>query len=274
MVARIRQLWTELKRRNVARVVAVYVVVAVPALATFQAFAEGFQVPWAFPLAFALVATGLPLAAVLAWAYELTPDLGPAGASNTPVAQDTAGIGSAGTEALDRQIATRLAAIDSRATRLNRIVDRWSDGVELSTTELKDLLSEVLKRIPGIVEVEAADGSDTSTFTWLRHDLDTSLFRAIKPRVLVAGVCRVQASTSSGLRTLFGEARVRVDEAGLLSNAFLCVADGPYSDDARDAVRTLLGDQLHTTLARVGDVVELADAVDRVRALEALLTRA
>jgi TolB-like protein len=86
LTSRVSSFLAELKRRKVYRVAAVYaavgiaISVAVPDL--FGAF--GFP-PWAAPLVIVLIAIGLPIALVLAWAYEVRPDPGsPATADKEP----------------------------------------------------------------------------------------------------------------------------------------------------------------------------------------------
>lgn len=68
-------LLTELKRRNVFRVAAAYTIVAWVAAQAIDLMAENFGAPdWFMKMVLSLLIIGLPVAAVLAWAYELTPD--------------------------------------------------------------------------------------------------------------------------------------------------------------------------------------------------------
>ncbi|WP_158966175.1 hypothetical protein [Paraglaciecola sp. L3A3] len=67
--------WHELKRRKVIRVASVYIItgwiIIQVAAATFPTF--GIP-PWAFRFIILMVILGLPVALILAWAFELTPD--------------------------------------------------------------------------------------------------------------------------------------------------------------------------------------------------------
>ena len=68
-------LFTELKRRNVFRVAAAYVVVGWLLLQVADVLLGNFGAPgWVFKSFAALLALGFPLALFLAWAFELTPD--------------------------------------------------------------------------------------------------------------------------------------------------------------------------------------------------------
>ena len=68
-------LLTELKRRNVFRVAAAYTIVAWVSAQAIDLMAENFGAPdWFMKMILSLLIIGLPIAAVLAWAYELTPD--------------------------------------------------------------------------------------------------------------------------------------------------------------------------------------------------------
>jgi adenylate cyclase len=70
-----RELFTELKRRKVFRVAVVYVATAFVILQAADIMLPRMGVPeWAMSLVVALVVLGFPLALVLAWALELTPD--------------------------------------------------------------------------------------------------------------------------------------------------------------------------------------------------------
>ena len=68
-------LFTELKRRNVFRVGAAYVVVGWLLLQVADVLLGNFGAPdWVFKSFAALLALGFPMALFLSWAYELTPD--------------------------------------------------------------------------------------------------------------------------------------------------------------------------------------------------------
>ncbi|NGP54132.1 hypothetical protein [Thioalkalivibrio sp. XN8] len=68
-------LFSELKRRNVFRVAAAYVVVAWLVLQVGDLAADNLGFPgWFMPMLFVLLGLGFPLAIVLSWAFELTPE--------------------------------------------------------------------------------------------------------------------------------------------------------------------------------------------------------
>jgi adenylate cyclase len=65
----------ELKRRKVVRVAAVYAATGFVVLQAAELLAGGLALPgWVFPTVTVLVVLGFPVALVLAWALELTPD--------------------------------------------------------------------------------------------------------------------------------------------------------------------------------------------------------
>ena len=65
----------ELKRRNVPKVAAVYVVVAWVIMQAADVMFPALRLPeWTITLVAALLIIGFPLALVLSWAFELTPD--------------------------------------------------------------------------------------------------------------------------------------------------------------------------------------------------------
>lgn len=68
-------LFNELKRRNVIKVGLAYVVVAWLVTQVLQVVFESFGTPdWVMKTVLTLLATGLPLALVFAWAFEVTPE--------------------------------------------------------------------------------------------------------------------------------------------------------------------------------------------------------
>lgn len=68
-------LFRELKRRNVYRVAALYVIVSWVILQVADVFTSFLPLPeWTLRLVFLLLVIGFPIALVFAWAFELTPD--------------------------------------------------------------------------------------------------------------------------------------------------------------------------------------------------------
>jgi adenylate cyclase len=70
----LRELLAELKRRRVYRVAVVYVVVAWILLQLGNIVVDPLRLPeWTMPLLIVLLAVGFPVAVVLAWAFDITP---------------------------------------------------------------------------------------------------------------------------------------------------------------------------------------------------------
>ena len=75
MTSRVRSFLAELKRRKVYRVAVVYAVVAFVIWGAAEQLVPGLALPdWAFRLVVLLTILGFPIALVLAWALELTPE--------------------------------------------------------------------------------------------------------------------------------------------------------------------------------------------------------
>ena len=67
--------WAELKRRKVMRVAIAYTVVGWVIMQVADLTFEGFGIPiWAFRFVMLCVILGFPIAIILAWAFDLTPD--------------------------------------------------------------------------------------------------------------------------------------------------------------------------------------------------------
>jgi adenylate cyclase len=67
--------WSELRRRKVVRAIVVYIIVAWVVLEAASVIFPALLLPdWSERLVLALVLIGFPLAVVLAWAFELSPD--------------------------------------------------------------------------------------------------------------------------------------------------------------------------------------------------------
>jgi hypothetical protein len=68
-------LFDELRRRNVFRVAAAYAVVAWLTLQVGDIAADSLRFPdWFMPMLFVLLGLGFPIALILSWAFELTPE--------------------------------------------------------------------------------------------------------------------------------------------------------------------------------------------------------
>ena len=75
MASKLSLFFAELKRRKVYRVAAVYAAVGVAISIAVPDLFGAFGFPdWAAPLIIVVVAIGLPIALVLAWAYEVRPE--------------------------------------------------------------------------------------------------------------------------------------------------------------------------------------------------------
>ena len=71
----LRQFLTELRRRRVIRVLLMYVIAGWAIVQVAATMLPSLHVPaWSMTLVVVLVALGLPLAAILGWAYEVSDD--------------------------------------------------------------------------------------------------------------------------------------------------------------------------------------------------------
>src|SRR5438477_8060828 len=72
---KIANFFAELKRRNVYRVAVAYAVVAWLLIQAASILFPTFETPgWVMKVFVAVVAAGFPIALILAWAFELTPE--------------------------------------------------------------------------------------------------------------------------------------------------------------------------------------------------------
>src|SRR6266566_120218 len=70
-----RNFFTELRRRNVYKVAAAYAIVAWLLIQVATQVFPFLEIPnWAIRLVIMLIAIGFPIALVIAWAFELTPE--------------------------------------------------------------------------------------------------------------------------------------------------------------------------------------------------------
>ena len=71
---RVQGLWSQLKKRKVVRVAVAYIIVGWIVMQVGEVVFEGLGVPsWALSLLIVLTLLGFPIALVLSWAYEVTP---------------------------------------------------------------------------------------------------------------------------------------------------------------------------------------------------------
>ncbi|NCO19414.1 MAG: hypothetical protein GW900_05090, partial [Gammaproteobacteria bacterium] len=101
-------LFSELKRRNVFRVGAAYAVIGWLILQIGDVAADNLGFPdWFMPMLFVLLGLGFPVALVLAWAFELTPD----GMKRTGAVQETEAVAPPTGKRMDRLIVIGLLAV-------------------------------------------------------------------------------------------------------------------------------------------------------------------
>ena len=71
---RAKDFWSQLKKRKVVRVALAYILVGWVVMQVGEVVFEGLAVPtWALSLLIVLILLGFPIALILAWAYEVTP---------------------------------------------------------------------------------------------------------------------------------------------------------------------------------------------------------
>ncbi len=74
---KLAQFWQELKRRNVTRVLAVYIAAGFMILELVNMFSEPFGLPdWSLKVAFFILLAGLVIAFIISWVYEIHPEEG------------------------------------------------------------------------------------------------------------------------------------------------------------------------------------------------------
>ena len=73
---RSKTFWEQLKKRKVVRVALAYIFVAWIVMQIGEVTFEGLGLPpWSLSLLIVLVLLGFPIALVMAWAYEVTPEV-------------------------------------------------------------------------------------------------------------------------------------------------------------------------------------------------------
>ena len=132
------QFFAELRRRNVFRVAAAYLVVGWLVMQVIAVIADAAALPdWADSLALILLLAGLPVALFIAWAFELTPD------GLKPTAAIEAGTGSASGSTLD------LAILGGLALVVILVVGGWLMPNGGPTPETVAELEQIESGIPG-----------------------------------------------------------------------------------------------------------------------------
>jgi hypothetical protein len=77
MPNKLSQFWQELKRRNVTRVVAVYIAAAFMILELVDMIREPFGLPdWSMKVTFFILLAGLIVAVIVSWIYDIHPEEG------------------------------------------------------------------------------------------------------------------------------------------------------------------------------------------------------
>ena len=72
---KLSQFWQELKRRNVTRVLAVYIAAAFMVFELVSIIEEPFGLPvWSLRVAFFILCAGFFIAFIISWIYDVTPE--------------------------------------------------------------------------------------------------------------------------------------------------------------------------------------------------------
>ena len=72
---RLSQFWHELKRRNVTRVLAVYIAAGFMILELVGMMSDSFGLPeWSWKVTFFILLAGLIIAVIVSWIYDITPE--------------------------------------------------------------------------------------------------------------------------------------------------------------------------------------------------------
>ena len=140
----VRSFWDELRRRHVVRVAIAYVVGAVAVGGGAEIFLPGLGAPeWVLRTVLGLLVLGLPLAAVMSWAYDITPEgierAGPSGGGSI-AASTSRERTTKGPSAAKPHDPRRLAILPFANIHAERSEDYFADGM---TEELISVISRI-----------------------------------------------------------------------------------------------------------------------------------
>jgi TolB-like protein/Flp pilus assembly protein TadD len=194
---------SELKRRRVVRVLVVYGAVAFAVIQGADVIAPALHLPpWFVTMVVLLALLGLPIALVVAWAFELTPDGVKRTESATPHVTDATTHGSSPWLSLRTIVmASVLIAVGASAAWLLKPQARSSDAMPDRSAALS-LAVLPFENVSG----EAAHGAFA---VGLHDDLLTQLSRIGKLRLVSRTSVREYAGTTKNVRDIARELGVR-----------------------------------------------------------------
>jgi adenylate cyclase len=177
----VRELYAELKRRHVVRVVIAYIVLGWVFIEAAATILPALGAPeWVVPIVTALVLLGFPVAAGLGWAFDVTPQ----GIRRTPrLAGEGAPRGKASPPAAAGEPEKSIAVLPFLNMSDDRDNEYFSDG----------MTEEILNALVKVRELRVA--SRTSSFTFKGKDLD---IREIGERLGVATVLEGSVRKAAG----------------------------------------------------------------------------
>jgi len=160
--------WSELKRRKVVRVAIVYLIAAWAVIEAASVVVPELQLPaWAVRLIVVLTILGFPLALVLAWAFELTPE---------GIRKDLPGA--------DKSASTRKSEDEDSGSRSVAVLPLVNMSGDPDNEYFSDGISEeILNLLARLPELRVA--SRTSSFSFKGKDLDV---RAIASKLDVKNI--------------------------------------------------------------------------------------
>jgi hypothetical protein len=164
------------------------------------------------------------------------------------------------------QIIQRL--IISRTQNVQSFLDKYA-RCTLDYRDTVQMVQQLIIRIPGITKVRAYEAIHGSW--WVRHDINTGIFRGIKPELLVVVLPTEVALTVDLALPVVTLAARTIAERSVLSNSVLLLADGQFGPGVREVCCDSFGPEILGAMAQVGELVSVHDANDRRSAFEDLL---
>lgn len=134
---------------------------------------------------------------------------------------------------------------------------------------IRIIVSEILKRIPGF-KVDSIEG-DSLAF-WVRHSIDTGVFRDMKSKILVVPVRKSGVLGASDLGRVL-EWAIDTAHREFFCNMLVFVVPEDYEPELADEIQISAQDELCTRMLRLRDLKRIPNSNDRVSLLEEILAR-
>ncbi len=131
--------------------------------------------------------------------------------------------------------------------------------------QLQKLTKEIFKRIPQCRVISNENGTN---YFWLIHDINTAVFREIKPKILVAPVYVSKVVEIEELKAISTSIKNIISDNADYTNVVVFVSSAKYSGECRKFAKCQKDELCRPVLATLRDIIGIYNSNTRISDIE------